>query len=129
MRSLRIQTITKVCGDAIEVIGYTEYAYTALPSQVHPSYPYGDPTNVNHPASQPRNDGDPASRMLFVDSMYTGAVTGVLLWDELALDHLLPVDKGKADVENATLARAAVGNIQAQNPREDVSDDGDENQG
>lgn len=78
---------------------------------------------MNHPASQPRNEGDPASRTLFVDSMYTGAVTGALRWDELALDHLLPVDKKKADAEKATLARAAVGYTQAQSPREDISDD------
>jgi hypothetical protein len=106
---------------------------TALPSQVHPSYPYGDPTNVNHPASLLHTNRDPASRALFVDNMYTGAVTQALRWDDLALDHLLPVDKEKTDAESAALAReAAVGNPQAQNPRGDSFEEEpgeDENQG
>ncbi|KAF8522994.1 hypothetical protein JB92DRAFT_3110302 [Gautieria morchelliformis] len=102
----------------------------ALPSQVHPSYPYGDPTNVDHPASRPRTDGDPASRTLFVDSMYTRAATATLRWDDLALDHLLPLVKEKVKIDTAAAAREfAPGNL-AQNPRVDSDEEEeDEDQG
>lgn len=65
--------------------------------------------------------------------MFTGAITPTLRWNELALDHLLPVHKEKEDAEKAVLAReTAVGNTQTQNPREDNYEEEpreDENQG
>ena len=42
-------------------------AFPVLPSQVHPSYPYGNPLSIKHPASLPRRPYDPASRALFED--------------------------------------------------------------
>ncbi|KAH8110998.1 hypothetical protein DFH11DRAFT_1880142 [Phellopilus nigrolimitatus] len=65
-----------------------------LPSQVHPSYPYGNPTNLKHPAARPRKPTDLSSRALFADLSYAGGgVNGALRWRDLALDSLLPVDK------------------------------------
>ncbi|KZV92008.1 hypothetical protein EXIGLDRAFT_84450 [Exidia glandulosa HHB12029] len=76
-----------------------------LPSQVHPSYPYGDPTRLNHPASFPRGATyDPYSRALFEDVSSLG-VNATLRWRELALDLLLPVDAEKAEAERAAHAR------------------------
>ena len=81
-----------------------------LPSQVHPSYPYGNPTHVKHPASLPRRPYDPSSRALFEDMGYAGGgVNGSLRWKDLALDLLLPVDEEKeeAPVEDETSAAQA----------------------
>ncbi|KAI0272726.1 hypothetical protein BC834DRAFT_922070 [Gloeopeniophorella convolvens] len=68
-----------------------------LPSHVHPSYPYGNPTNIKHPAARPRVPYDPTSRAL--------GVNGTLRWKDLALDILLPVDKEKEEAEKAAHAR------------------------
>ncbi|KIP09280.1 hypothetical protein PHLGIDRAFT_126435 [Phlebiopsis gigantea 11061_1 CR5-6] len=77
-----------------------------LPSQVHPSYPYGNPTHVKHPASLPRRPYDPSSRALFEDMGYAGGgVNGSLRWRDLALDQLLPVDEEKEEAERAVQAR------------------------
>ncbi|KAI0086305.1 hypothetical protein BDY19DRAFT_894948 [Irpex rosettiformis] len=77
-----------------------------LPSQVHPSYPYGNPTSLKHPASRPRRPYDPASRALFEDMGYAGGgVNGSLRWKDLALDLLLPVDEAKEEAERAAAAR------------------------
>jgi hypothetical protein len=77
-----------------------------LPSHIHPSYPYGNPTNIKHPASRPRVPYDPTSRALFEDMGYAGGgVNGMLRWKDLALDILLPVDKEKEDAEKAAHAR------------------------
>lgn len=77
-----------------------------LPSQVHPSYPYGNPTSVKHPASRPRIPYDPTSRALFEDMGFSGGgVTGQLRWKELALDQLLPVDEEKEEQKRAAQAR------------------------
>lgn len=79
---------------------------TVLPSQVHPSYPYGNPTNIKHPAARPRPPYDPTSRALFEDMGYAGGgVNGTLRWRDLALDELLPVDEAKVEAEKAEQAR------------------------
>ena len=77
-----------------------------LPSHLHPSYPYGNPTNIKHPAARPRVPYDPTSRALFEDMGYAGGgVNGTLRWKDLALDILLPVDKEKEEAEKAAHAR------------------------
>ncbi|KAG6808013.1 hypothetical protein H0H92_005694 [Tricholoma furcatifolium] len=77
-----------------------------LPSQVHPSYPYGNPTNLRHPAARPRLEFDPTSRALFEDMGYGGAgINGMMRWQELAMDELLPVDEEKEDAKRAEQAR------------------------
>ncbi|KIL65598.1 hypothetical protein M378DRAFT_192358 [Amanita muscaria Koide BX008] len=77
-----------------------------LPSQVHPSYPYGNPTNVKHPAAKPRPPYDPYSRALFEDMGYAGgAVNGALRWRDLALDELMPIDEEKEEAKRAMQAR------------------------
>ncbi|KAG1811582.1 hypothetical protein EV424DRAFT_134881 [Suillus variegatus] len=77
-----------------------------LPSQVHPSYPYGNPTNIKHPAARPRPPYDPTSRALFEDMGYGGGgVNGSLRWRDLALDRLLPVNDEKEEMRRAAEAR------------------------
>ncbi|KAI0030072.1 hypothetical protein K488DRAFT_55014 [Vararia minispora EC-137] len=77
-----------------------------LPSQVHPSYPYGNPTNLKHPAAHPRVPYDPTSRALFEDMGYAGGgVNGALRWRDLALDILLPVDREREEAARAAQAR------------------------
>jgi hypothetical protein len=77
-----------------------------LPSQVHPSYPYGNPTNIKHSAARPRPPYDPTSRALFEDMGYGGGgVNGSLRWRDLALDRLLPVNEEKEEMKRATEAR------------------------
>ena len=75
---------------------------SVLPSQVHPSYPYGNPTNIRHPASRPRIYYNSASRALFED-FRGGGVNGSLTWKDLALDRLLPVDREKEENERRRL--------------------------
>jgi len=77
-----------------------------LPSQVHPSYPYGNPTNIRHPAARPRPPYDPTSRALFEDMGYAGGgINGALRWRDLALDLLLPADEEKEEAQRAAQAR------------------------
>ncbi|KAG1839692.1 hypothetical protein F4604DRAFT_1885208 [Suillus subluteus] len=76
-----------------------------LPSQVHPSYPYGNPTNIKHPASRPRPPYDPTSRALFEDGLWRRGVNGSLRWRDLALDRLLPVNEEKEEMKRAAEAR------------------------
>ncbi|TFK30218.1 hypothetical protein FA15DRAFT_203701 [Coprinopsis marcescibilis] len=77
-----------------------------LPSQVHPSYPYGNPTSVKHPVNKPRAGFDPTSRALFEDMGFAGGgVNGQFRWHELALDQLLPVDEEKEELKRAAQAR------------------------
>lgn len=73
---------------------------------MHPSYPYGNPTNLKHPAARPRKPTDLSSRALFSDLSYAGGgVNGALRWRDLALDRLLPVDHEKEEAARAALAR------------------------
>lgn len=90
-----------------------------LPSQVHPSYPYGNPTNIKHPAARPRPPYDPTSRALFEDMGYGGgAANGALRWKDLALEQLLPVDEEKEEMRRAAEARkmANVATAQVHHP-------------
>lgn len=85
---------------------FVAHGFVDLPSQVHPSYPYGNPTSVKHPASRPRIPYDPTSRALFEDMGFSGGgVTGQLRWKELALDQLLPIDEAKEEQKRAAQAR------------------------
>ncbi|KAF9219714.1 hypothetical protein BS17DRAFT_788653 [Gyrodon lividus] len=86
-----------------------------LPSQVHPSYPYGNPTNIRHPAARPRPPYDPTSRALFEDMGYGGGgVNGALRWRDLALEQLLPVDEQKEEMKRAAEARKMANVVTAQ---------------
>ena len=77
-----------------------------MPSQVHPSYPYGNPTNIKHPSSKPRPPYDPSSRALFEDMGYAGGgINGSLRWRDLGLEDLLPVDEEKEEAQRAIQAR------------------------
>ncbi|KAF5389129.1 hypothetical protein D9757_004882 [Collybiopsis confluens] len=88
-----------------------------LPSHVHPSYPYGNPKNIKHPASRPRPLYDPTSRALFEDMGYEGnGVAGALRWKDLALDQLLPVDEKKEMALKAAEARKMASGTGSQNP-------------
>ncbi|KAJ7653019.1 hypothetical protein B0H17DRAFT_397952 [Mycena rosella] len=110
-----------------------------LPSQTHPPYPYGNPTNVKHPASRPRSSYDPSSRALFEDMGYDGGVNGALRWKDLAMEYLLPVDEereeGKCAIETRKMASGAsnaaapqAGMGQDQTAEEDEEDENDENE-
>lgn len=77
----------------------------ALPSQVHPSYPYGNPTNLSHPAALPHINGEPG-RALYEDMAFAcGGVNIALRWKDLGLEMLLPVNEEKEEAERAALAR------------------------
>ncbi|KAK7470651.1 hypothetical protein VKT23_002074 [Stygiomarasmius scandens] len=79
-----------------------------LPSNTHPSYPYGNPMSIKHPASRPRPGYDPWSRAadLHQELGYDGGgLNGALRWKELALHELLPVDELKEEAQKAMEAR------------------------
>ncbi|KAF8159835.1 hypothetical protein B0H34DRAFT_782435 [Crassisporium funariophilum] len=89
-----------------------------LPSQVHPSYPYGNPTNIKHPSSRPRPPYDPSSRALFEDMGYAGGgINGALRWRDLGLDDLLPVDEAKEEAKRAMQARKMASGASNNNPQ------------
>ncbi|GLB43383.1 hypothetical protein LshimejAT787_1302840 [Lyophyllum shimeji] len=89
-----------------------------LPSQVHPSYPYGNPTNIKHPAARPRPPYDPSSRALFEDMGYGGGgINGALRWKDLALDALLPIDEEKEEAKRAMQARKMASGTSNHNPQ------------
>ena len=89
-----------------------------LPSEVHPSYPFGNPNSIKHPASRPRRPWDPSSRALFEDMGYAGGgVNGNLRWKDLALDVLLPVDEEKELAERAAHARKMASGITSHPPQ------------
>ena len=88
-----------------------------LPSQVHPSYPYGNPTHIKHPSAKPRPGYDPASRALFEDMGYAGGgINGTLRWRDLGLDDLLPVDEAKEEAKRAMQARKMASGATNNNP-------------
>ncbi|PPQ94440.1 hypothetical protein CVT25_002531 [Psilocybe cyanescens] len=89
-----------------------------LPSQVHPSYPYGNPTHIKHPSSKPRPGYDPTSRALFEDMGYSGGgVNGSLRWRDLGLNDLLPVDENKEEARRAIQARKMASGASNHNPQ------------
>ncbi|KAF9522420.1 hypothetical protein CPB83DRAFT_112524 [Crepidotus variabilis] len=106
-----------------------------LPSQVHPSYPYGNPNNIKHPSAKPRHTLGTSSRALFEDMGYGGGGTnGTLRWTDLALQDLLPVDAEKEEAQRAIQARKMASGTSNNNPQapqaqaipEPLNDDEDE---
>ncbi|KAH9943815.1 hypothetical protein B0H21DRAFT_474916 [Amylocystis lapponica] len=88
-----------------------------LPSQVHPSYPYGNPLNIKHPAARPRVPYDPSSRALFEDMGHAGGgVNRALRWKELALDLLFPVDEALQEANKAAQARKMASGTSSNHP-------------
>lgn len=94
---------------------------------MHISYPYGNPTNRNHPAALgtypfglgaahlysqinydastlTRQPGSPSQPNASSSIVYNSSI-GPLKWDDLALDELLPVDPKKLEAEWAARAR------------------------
>jgi len=99
-----------------------------LPSQVHPSYPYGNPTNIRHPAARPRPPYDPTSRALFEDMGYTGGgINGALRWRDLAMDQLLPADEEKEEAQKAAQARKMQQQMPSNQTIDEDEEDEDEN--
>jgi len=106
---------------------------------VHPSYPYGNPTNIKHPAARPRPPYDPTSRALFEDMGYAGGgINGTLRWRDLALDELLPIDEEREEALRAIQARKMASGTPGHNPQpqhqpqaqaidEDEEEEGDDN--
>ncbi|KAF9649207.1 hypothetical protein BDM02DRAFT_3095196, partial [Thelephora ganbajun] len=85
-----------------------------LPSVVHPSYPFGNPLSIKHPASRPKRPFEPSSRALFEDMVPLGAgVNGFLRWKELGLDTLLPVDEEAETKVQAEQARKMANGVPA----------------
>ncbi|KAG8801807.1 hypothetical protein FRC17_006543, partial [Serendipita sp. 399] len=76
-----------------------------LPSNIHISYPYGDPTRLNHPANQANRRIDPNSRAIYDDTGGNGNTNVGLVWKDLGLDILLPVDPVKEEAARAAKAR------------------------
>lgn len=76
-----------------------------LPSNVHVSYPYGDPTRLTHPAAQANRVMDANSRDLYDETGGIGNVNVGMVWRDLALDFLLPKDTTKEEAERAAKAR------------------------
>ncbi|KAJ6622922.1 hypothetical protein B0H10DRAFT_2162681 [Mycena sp. CBHHK59/15] len=98
-----------------------------LPSKAHPSYPYGDPTNIKHPVSQSRPPYDPFSRALFEDLGYAGGgINWTLRWKDLAVDELFPVDEEKEEAKRAVDARkmaSGTGASNAPGPQQGIGPD------
>jgi hypothetical protein len=119
-----ILTVRSVSVVLFEFINYFCHFLVALPSRVHPSYPYGNPTSIKHPAARPRPPYDPTSRALFEDMGYgAGGVNGALRWRDFALDRLLPVNEEREHRDKAEKARkmatgAASNHGPAQAPRQ-----------
>lgn len=91
----------------------------ALPSQIHPSYPYGNPRSLKHPANKPRTAYTPGSRALFEDMGFGGAgLNAGLRWNELALDSLLPVDEEKEEAKKAAQARKMASGAASNHPQQ-----------
>ncbi|KAF9506399.1 hypothetical protein BS47DRAFT_1352829 [Hydnum rufescens UP504] len=98
-----------------------------LPSQIHTSYPYGNPTKLTHPAALgtypfglghahlysqityspigPQNAVSANHPPTSASSVVYSSSLGPLKWDDLALDELLPVDPKKIEAEIAAKAR------------------------
>jgi hypothetical protein len=95
------------------------HATVALPSQIHPTYPYGNPRLPSHPANRPRTRHDPSPRALFEDAqaaLLRGTAGPGPRWSELALGSLLPVDGAKAEQARAAQARKMASGAGGQPP-------------
>ncbi|CAE6447204.1 unnamed protein product [Rhizoctonia solani] len=97
-----------------------------LPSQVHPSYPYGNPTKPSHPvAFEPLGRG---SSRAYYDDMRFERLRRLdrLRWTNLALDLLLPIDHEKEEAMKAAAARRAA---KGEEDGDQEEDDGEEGEG
>lgn len=78
---------TSIHSNLLPYLHYSQHisiSILVLSSQVHPSYPYGNPTSLRHPANRPRKPTDPSSRALFADLAYAGGgANGALRWRDL----------------------------------------------
>ena len=98
--------------------GSSHIQITVLPSQVHPSYPYGNPNNIKHPSAKPRQAYGLLSRALFEDmSIGGGGTNGSLRWTDLAIDELLPIDEEKEEAQRASQARKMASGSSNNNPQ------------
>lgn len=100
-----------------------------LPSHVHVSYPYGDPTRLTHPAAQPNRVMDPNSRYLYDETGGVGSANVGMVWRDLALDILLPKDATKEEAERAAKARRLANGAQhgdGEDVQETMHDEDDE---
>lgn len=133
-RTLTVR-LTRSASDCYQtLIGMAHHV--VLPSQVHPSYPYGNPFNIQHPAARPRRPYDPSSRALFEDMGFSGGgVNGSLRWKDLALDTLYPIDEARQEAERAAQARKMASGASTNQPppqpppaqvQQPVEDDEDE---
>ncbi|KAF8516188.1 hypothetical protein BU17DRAFT_76728 [Hysterangium stoloniferum] len=103
-----------------------------LPSQGHPSYPYGNPTNPNHPAALPHISGG-LGRALHEDMGYAGGtLNAALRWKDLGLEMLLLVNEEKEAERAAVARRVANGATHRNHPAvllpEDQTNDDDEDE-
>lgn len=80
---------------------------------MHISYPYGDPTKLNHPSAQANRPLFPNSRTIYDDGGSEPNVNVSLIWKELALEYLLPTDPAKEEAERAAMARRLANGVQA----------------
>lgn len=101
----------------------TPHCSLGLPSQMHTSYPYGNPLKLNHPAALGTYPFGLGDAHLYSDLSYepggglSATMTGhahtnaqaqsqsALRWDDMALDELLPLDPRKLAAERAARAR------------------------
>ncbi|CAG8523306.1 15187_t:CDS:2 [Acaulospora colombiana] len=97
-----------------------------LPSSVHISYPYGDPTRLTHPATQPNRVVDPNSRALYDEQGGIASVNTGLLWKDLALDLLLPHNPAKEEAARAAKARRLANGAQQTDGEESIQEAADE---
>lgn len=81
-------------------------AILGLPSQMHTSYPYGNPLKLTHPAALGTYPFGLGDAQLYAQLVYDAQSTQQpLRWDDFALDELLPVDPRKMAAEKAARAR------------------------
>jgi len=86
-----------------------------LPSEIHPSYPYGNPFSLHHPAALPRKPHDFTSRALYEDMEAAYGQNAPLRWKDLALDELLPTDEQEELRLKAAQARKMASGAHANN--------------
>jgi hypothetical protein len=86
----------------------SSYTITGLPSQMHTSYPYGNPLKLTHPAALGTYPFGLGDAQLYSQLVYDSGAQGTqqpLRWDDFALDELLPVDPRKIEADKAARAR------------------------
>ncbi|KAK0457869.1 uncharacterized protein EV420DRAFT_1547824 [Desarmillaria tabescens] len=101
-----------------------------LPSHTHPSYPYGNPTRLNHPAAQQRVIHDATARSVLLGMSSAGGGLDALKWKELALSELLPLGKWRsgASANNPPPQYEQTPMIIAAGPPEEEEDEDEEDE-